>query len=81
MRRSEFNPWVRKIPWGREWYSCLDKNTMDRGAWWATVHRVAKSRTQLSNEHTCVGTHICCVHAREEKMARETEKEVIISQG
>ena len=22
---------------------------MDRGAWWATVHRVAKSRTQLSD--------------------------------
>ena len=25
-------------------YSCLD-NPMDRGAWWATVHRVAKSQT------------------------------------
>ena len=25
-------------------YSCL-KNPIDRGAWWATVHRVAKSRT------------------------------------
>ena len=22
---------------------------MDRGAWWATVHGVAKSQTQLSN--------------------------------
>ena len=22
---------------------------MDRGAWWATVHGVAKSRTRLSN--------------------------------
>ena len=22
---------------------------MDKGAWWATVHGVAKSRTQLSN--------------------------------
>ena len=22
------------------------ENSMDRGAWWATVHRVAKSRTQ-----------------------------------
>ena len=29
-------------------YSCLE-NPMDREAWWATVHRVAKSRTQLSN--------------------------------
>ena len=29
-------------------YSCLE-NPMDGGAWWATVHRVAKSRTQLSD--------------------------------
>ena len=28
-------------------YSCLE-NPMDRGAWWATVHGVAKSWTQLS---------------------------------
>ena len=25
-------------------YSCLE-NPMDRGAWWATVHKVAKSQT------------------------------------
>ena len=29
-------------------YSCLE-NSMDRGAWWATVHGVTKSQTQLSN--------------------------------
>ena len=29
-------------------YSCLE-NPMDRGAWQATVHGVAKSRTQLSD--------------------------------
>ena len=29
-------------------YSCLEK-FMDRGAWRATVHGVAKSRTQLSD--------------------------------
>ena len=29
-------------------YSCLD-NPMDGGAWWATVHGVAKSQTRLSN--------------------------------
>ena len=28
-------------------YSCLE-NFLDRGAWWATVLGVAKSRTQLS---------------------------------
>ena len=27
-------------------YSCLE-NPMDRGAWWATVHRVTKSQTPL----------------------------------
>ena len=29
-------------------YSCLE-NSMNRGAWWATVHEVAKSRTWLSD--------------------------------
>ena len=29
-------------------YSCLE-NSMDGGAWWATVHGVAKSQTQLSD--------------------------------
>ena len=29
-------------------YSCLD-NPTDRGAWWATVHGITKSQTQLSN--------------------------------
>ena len=32
-------------------YSCLE-NSMDRGAWWATVHGVAERGTQLSNETT-----------------------------
>ena len=30
------------------WYSCWE-NSMDRGAWRATVHGVSKSRTQLSD--------------------------------
>ena len=29
-------------------YSCL-ANPKDRGAWWATVHGLAKSQTQLSD--------------------------------
>ena len=29
-------------------YSCLE-NSMGRGAWWATVHGVTKSQTQLSD--------------------------------
>ena len=50
--RPGFDPWVRKIPWRRKRqptpYSYLE-NSMDRGAWWATVHEVKKSRTRLSN--------------------------------
>ena len=29
-------------------YSCLE-NAKDRGAWWATVHRVTKSQIRLSD--------------------------------
>ena len=46
--RLRFNLWFGKIHWSRYGnplqYSCLE-NPMDRGAWWATVHRVTKSRT------------------------------------
>ena len=34
-------------------YSCLE-NPMDRGAWWAMVHGVAKGRTQLKQLITVV---------------------------
>ena len=38
-------------------YSRLE-NSMDRGAWWAMVHRVAKNWTRLNtHKHTCVHTH------------------------
>ena len=36
-------------------YSWLG-NPMDRGAWWATVHRVTKSQTQLKRQHACRAT-------------------------
>ena len=35
-------------------YSCLE-NLMDRGAWWATVHGVTKSRTRLSDLNLNLG--------------------------
>ena len=39
-------------------YSCLE-NSMDRGAWWATVHGVVKSWISLStNMHTCASLWI-----------------------
>ena len=44
--------WVRKIHWRINGYPlqyfCLE-NSMDKSAWWATVHGAAKSRTQLSD--------------------------------
>ena len=50
-RRRRFDLWVGKTP-GRGngnplQVSCLG-NPFDRGAWWATAHGVAKSRTRLS---------------------------------
>ena len=39
-------------------YSCLE-NPMDGRAWWATVHGVAKSWTQLSN-FTFTAKYFCC---------------------
>ena len=36
-------------------HSCLE-NLMDRGAWWATVHGLAKSQTQLSDQTTIISS-------------------------
>ena len=49
LRRSRFNPWVRKIPWRRKWQPTpvFLPGESHRKAWWATVHRVAKSLTWL----------------------------------
>ena len=44
-------------------YSCLE-NPMGRGAWWAAVHGVAKSRTRLSDF-----TFTFHFHALEKEMA------------
>ena len=50
--------WVRSLGWedsldglGMATHSSILtwRIPMDRGAWWATVHGVAKSRTQLSD--------------------------------
>ena len=47
-------------------YSCLE-NPMDGGAWWATVRRVAKSRTRLSDF-----TFTFHFHALEKEMATQS---------
>ena len=74
-RSREFHPWVGKIPWRRKWQllpvflpwtenrdslgSLAIENPMDRGAWGATVHRVAKSPTRLKRlrtaQHIAIG--------------------------
>ena len=48
-------PGLRRSPGGGKGYSLQYsglENSMDRGAWWATVHRVTKSRTQLKRLST-----------------------------
>ena len=44
-------------------YFCLE-NPMDKGAWWATVHGVAKSRTRLKrlSMHTYISTDFISKH-------------------
>ena len=52
LERWEFHPWVGRSPGGGQGgplqHSCLE-NPIDRGAWWATVQGVTKSRTRLSD--------------------------------
>ena len=48
-------------------YACLE-NSMDGGAWWATVHGVAKSWTRLSD-------FIFTLLERAEKTHKATDKE------
>ena len=46
--------WVGKTPWRREWLPTpifLPGDSMDRGAWQAIVHGVAKSPTRLNDFH------------------------------
>ena len=47
-RRLSFDPWLWKTPGEGNGsplqYSCLE-NSMDRGAWWATILGVMKSHT------------------------------------
>ena len=53
MQNTGFDPWVGKIPWeeGMATHSSMLawRIPMDRGAWWATVHGVAQSWSQLSD--------------------------------
>ena len=49
-------------------YSCL-RNPMNRGAWWATIHGVAKSQTglyQLNDNNKLPLTNYCVSRSQEE---------------
>ena len=56
-------------------YSCLE-NPIDRGAWWSTVHRVAKSQTRLKQLSTVHKGTLMKVHKR--KVTMTTAKLVVI---
>ena len=50
-RRPRFDPWVREVLWNSKCQPTLvslPENSMDRGAWRATVDGVAKRWTGLS---------------------------------
>ena len=54
LRRHRFDPWDGKISQRRKWQpSILAWKTHDREAWGVTVHKVAKSQTQLSDWTHC----------------------------
>ena len=46
-------PWVGKMPWKGNGsplqYSCLE-NPIDKGAWWAIVHGIARVRHNLATQ-------------------------------
>ena len=44
-------------------YSCLE-NPVDRAAWWATIHGVAKSQTQLEQLSTFLHVDLWTGHKR-----------------
>ena len=55
MQETRVQARVRKIPWRRAWKPTpvfLPGESMDRGVWWATVHRVTESDTTEAIEHT-----------------------------
>ena len=57
-------------------YSCLE-NPMDRGAWWATIHGVAKSQTWLS-DFTFTGD-LCTMRREEEGVLISTQSKICIN--
>ena len=59
-------------------YSCLE-NSLDREAWWATVHMIAKSWTQLS-KHACMHKKLSKKHDKWQRNKDQKMREVEGSQ-
>ena len=60
-KRFGFDPWVGKIPWRKAQQPTpvfLPGESLDGGAWWATVHRSAKSHTRLKWLSTQARIHL-----------------------
>ena len=75
-RRGFDDPWVKKIRWRRKWqytpvFSRLG-SPMDKGAWHATVHEVAKSQTWL-NDQTTVKADKCIIATLQPHQKREND--------
>ena len=61
-------------------YSCLE-NPMDRGAWWATIHGVAKSQTWLRDFCVCVCVCVCVCTWNIFKKCRDGERKETSKEG
>ena len=57
---AQLRSWLREGNGNPLQYSCLE-NPVDRGTWWAAVHRVTQSRTQLKqlSMRACIGERNC----------------------
>ena len=58
-------------------YSCLE-NPMDEGAWWATVHGVAKSQTRLSDFTSLQKIQTVSLPSRGKRIIKLIKKSMIL---
>ena len=68
-RRCRFDPWVRKIPWRREWQPTPGHwhgESHGQRTWWAAVHGIAKS--QLPG-----GSEVKNPHAKQERQQAQVQ--------
>ena len=77
-RNMGFFPWYGNSPGEENYnqlqYSCLE-NSVDRGAWQATVHGVSESQTQLSTYTNF--THFTCINLL--NLHKKTMKLILLS--